>query len=188
MSETIEKESIENMSELEILKNKADVLGVEYHPNIGAEKLKTRIEECLIAKMAKQEKEPVVSDQELKMRRYQEIRDNAMKLVRVIVNCMNPDKQEWTGQFFQVSNRAIGDVTKFVPFNNENGLHVPYCIYQLMVNQTCPLYHNTKDKRTGIITSSSRLIREFNVVLLPDLTEEEMKQLAAQQALNHSID
>ena len=82
----------------------------------------------------------------------------------------------------------IGDVTKFVPFNNENGWHVQYCIYQLMVNQTCPLYHSSKDKRTGIITSSSRLIREFNVVLLPDLTEEEMKQLAAQQALNHSID
>ena len=187
MSDVNEKED-GNMSELEILKNKADVLGIEYHPNIGVEKLKARIEECLIEKMKKQEKEPVLSEHELKMKHYQEIRDNAMRLVRIVVSCMNPDKHEWTGQFFQVSNKAIGDVTKFVPFNNENGWHVPYCIYQQILNQTCPLYHNTKDKKTGIVTSTSRLIREFNVVLLPDLTEEEMKQLAAQQALNHSID
>ena len=43
---------------------------------------------------------------------------------------MNPAKKEWTGEIMTVGNRVIGSVKKFIPFNADDGWHVPYIMYE----------------------------------------------------------
>ena len=174
-------------SELDLLKERATMMGITFHPSIGIEKLKEKIE----ATLSKIETIPVDTAANEPMPEYQKhkyIRDEATKLIRVVVNCMNPAKQLWEGEIFTVSNRAIGTVKKFVPFNADAGYHIPNVIYQAMLERQCPVYYTVTDPRTGFKTRKSRLIKEFSITVLDPLTTEELEELARQQAIGNNID
>lgn len=174
--------------ELALLKQRADKMGISYHPSIGIAKLKEKIDAALEGKSTEDEPKTSSSKTLTQAEKSKLARDEALRLVRVIVNCMNPAKSLWEGEIFTVSNRYIGDVKKFVPFNNEAGWHVPYCIYQQLLERQCQVFYTVVDKRTGMKTRKGKLIKEFNVVVLPDLTQDELDELARQQAVNNSID
>jgi len=181
------------VDELALLKQRADLMGITYHPSIGVAKLKEKIEAALAGETLEEDAPAATTVEPTKKEltpaeRSQLLREDAMRLVRVIVNCMNPAKSLWEGEVFSVSNRYIGDVKKFVPFNNEAGWHIPYCIYQQLIDKQCQVFYTVVDKRTGMKTRKGKLIKEFNVVVLPDLTQEELEELARQQATNNSID
>ena len=53
---------------------------------------------------------------------------HALKLQRVIVRSNDPLKRESAGEIFTVGNKIINDgkpVKKYIPFNNEDGWHIP---------------------------------------------------------------
>lgn len=180
----------DTLDELTLLKQRADKMNISYHPSIGIAKLKEKIEATLEGKTLEEDDAPVTKAKPKELTQAElsaKAREDALRLVRVIVNCMNPAKALWEGEIFSVSNRYIGDVKKFVPFNNEAGWHIPYCIYQQLIEKQCQTFYTVVDKRTGMKTRAGKLIREFNVVVLPDLTETELAELARQQALNNSI-
>lgn len=171
-------------TELDLLKERADQMGIIYHPSIGIEKLKEKINAVLDASENK-------SEDASKMTEYQkhnQLRLESTKLIRVIVNCHNPAKQAWPGEIFTVSNKAIGNIRKFVPFNNENGWHIPYAIYQMLLERKCSVYYTYTDPRTHFKTRKQRLIQEFTVTVLPALNQDELDELAAQQSMNGTID
>jgi len=178
--------------ELVLLKQRADKMGITYHPNIGIAKLKEKIDAALEGRTLEDDTTPPAVTEAPKVltaaERSQLAREEALRLVRVVVNCMNPAKSLWEGEIFSVSNRYIGDVKKYVPFNNEAGWHIPYCIYQQLLERQCQIFYTVVDKRTGMKTRKGKLIKEFNVSVLPDLTTEELAELARQQATNNSID
>lgn len=110
------------------------------------------------------------------------IRMEANRLVRIRVACMNPAKKEWQGEIFTTGNAAVGTLKKFVPFNVEEGWHVPKMILDMIQARQCQVFV-TKKAKNGIKVREGKLIKEFNVEILPDLTEDELHDLAQRQAM-----
>lgn len=109
------------------------------------------------------------------------IKKNAEELIRVRVTCMNPAKKDWAGEIFTVGNSAVGTIKKFVPFNVEEGWHVPRMILEMMEQRTCTIFVNKKTK--GGLVKEPKQIREFNIEHLHPLTEEDLEELARRQAM-----
>lgn len=180
-------------SELDVLKERADLLGITYHPSIGVEKLREKVN----AKMAEDTSDaaaeapasegvPGVAPAETPAEFQQRMINEATKLVRIRVACMNPVKKEWEGEIFTTGNAVVGTHKKYVPFNTEDGWHVPYIIYEMIKDRECQIFV-TKTLPNGNKTRTGKLIKEFAVEILPQLTEEELKELAQRQAMAGSV-
>lgn len=169
--------------ELSALKARADLLGIQYHPSIGLEKLREKVNTALNAKTPAEEAK---SAEEQEAAERVRLLEEATKLVRIRVNCMNPAKKEWQGEIFSVGNSIVGTHKKFVPYNSEEGWHVPHIIYQHLVARECQIFVTVRDER-GNSRRQGKLIKEFSVDLLPPLTAEELAELARRQAMANSI-
>lgn len=190
INESSEKE------ELKVLKQRADLMGVKYSPNIGLNTLKERIK-------AAQEpesdgpKEPSknqgkggtqvkdLSPAQKKRAMRERLKQENLRLVRVRVTCMDPKKRDLPGEVFTVANEYLGTVRKFVPFGEatDGGYHIPYCILKLMRSKKFLDIQTKRDRRTGQIEVKYRWVREFAIEEMPQLTKADLKDLAkAQQA------
>lgn len=166
-------------AELENLKVRADKLGVKYHPSIGADKLREKIrehQEDLEAKAPAPAESKAKSEDAKRL----DVRRNAEQLVRVVITCMNPNKREWESEMFAAGNKITGTHKKLVPFDTE--WHVPRIILNMIKSRKTQIFTTRKDER-GRSIKEGKLIPEFNVVELPPLTEEELKELAQRQAM-----
>lgn len=180
------------------LKARADLLGISYHPSIGVDKLREKIaaatadpvpgdagSDANVDPVADPEPQPVEVESEGAKRAR--LRREANELIRIRITCMNPNKKEWEGEIFTAGNSAIGSFTKFVPFNIEDGWHVPRIIYNQIVQRQCQIFTTTRDAR-GNSVRTGKLIKEFAIEVLPNLTTEELHELAARQAATKAID
>ncbi|MDA3807078.1 MAG: hypothetical protein PF440_04110 [Thiomicrorhabdus sp.] len=180
-------------SELTLLKQRADTLGIQYHPNIGLATLKTKVTDKLKSP-GPVEKEPVKEAPvaatpavETSAMRNARIRKEATKLVRVRISCMNPLKSKWDGEYFEVSNKAIGTIKKYVPFNaGDEGWHVPHVIYKMLLAKKFQTFYEVKNGRNK--TKRGKLVSEFNIQELKPLTPVQLKELATVQAASRNID
>lgn len=186
MSDTQNEDFLEVPNELAALKARADLMGIPYHPSIGLDKLREKVNSVLASKEEVQP-EAVAEGQETEGQRRLRLRDEAAKLVRVRVTCMNPNKREWEGEIFTSGNAAVGTYKKYVPFNADEGWHVPNIIYQQLLQRECQIFVTKKDAR-GNKTRTGKLIKEFAIEVLPPLTQEELDELARRQAMAKSID
>lgn len=185
----IDMEALKAEMRLDMLKAQADELTIAYHPAIGADKLQAKIAATIIANAAPPEpveevKPFVESPAVIKAR----LRKDAMRLVRVIVNCMNPAKLAVEAEYLTAGNSVIGSVTRLVPFNLEEGTHIEHILYEQLRDRMCQTFRIVKDRATGVETSKTIMIKEFNIIMLPQLTHEELKELARRQAAGHNID
>jgi hypothetical protein len=181
-------------AELEDLKERAKLLGVKHHPSIGADALREKIKEFQEAADAATKDDaaapaaPVaevvqqLSAKELEARRIAAIRSEAEKLIRIRVTCMNPAKKDWNGEIITVSNRAVGTLKKFVPFNADDGWHIPNMLYQVMKARECQVFVTVKSKN-GVSVRKGKLIKEFAIEVLDPLTPQEIGDLARVQAM-----
>jgi hypothetical protein len=176
-------------NELELLKQRAEKLGIKFHPNIGLEALRERVNERLAAstEASKEEAASAEKGEETEAQRRQRLKKEASRLVRIRVSCMNPNKKAWEGEVFTVSNSVVGTFKKYVPFNADEGWHVPEIIYKQIRDRKCQVFQWVKGPR-GEKIRKGKLINEFNVEVLPPLTKEELEELARQQALARAID
>lgn len=169
--------------ELALLKERADLMGIKYSKAIGIDALKAKINEKLESSEIQKEEKQLRND----IRR--EARKEQLKLVRIRLSVMNPNKQAWRGEVFTFANTVLGTVKKFIPFGSEfyvNGYHVPYCIYTLLKNKTY-LSIQTKTVKGQIIVTK-KILPEFSIEVLPQLTTEELQELAKEQAAGNRID
>lgn len=172
--------------ELVTLKARADLMGVQYHPSIGLDKLREKINAALNGKPQEPEKSemnavisPVV---ETEARMLQRMRDEQLGLVRIRITCMNPSKADWQGELFTVGNSLVGTISKFVPFNADDGWHVPKILLDFMQERQCQIFVTGKTKN-GVSIRQGKLIKEFAIEILPPLTKEELQELAQRQAM-----
>lgn len=170
------------VDELTALKERADLIGVKYHPSISLEKLRDKVN----AALASDGSDEAVEDAPKKPDRLQAQR-KAAELVRIRVTCMNPAKKEWEGEIFTVGNATVGTFKKFVPFNADEGWHVPRIIFEQMKERECQVFVTKRDAR-GNTSRTGKMIKEFAIEVLPQLTEDELKDLAQRQAMAKSID
>lgn len=180
--------------ELTALKARADMMGISYHPSIGLEKLRDKVNGAVTG-TAETAEQPVQAAQvqttgasvETEGQKRNRLKNEANRLVRIRVACMNPAKKEWEGEFFSAGNAVVGTMTKYVPFNADDGWHVPTMILKMIQDRQCQVFTTISDGR-GNKTRKGKLIKEFSVEILPDLTPEELHDLAQRQAMSKSID
>lgn len=175
--------------EMTLLKQRADKLGITYSNNIGLETLKARIE----AKLA--EKEDVAepkqeSETERRARIHARIYKENMRLIRLRITCLNPNKKDIPGEIITVANKYMGTVRKYVPFGEktDNGYHVPYCIYKFLKAKKFLSIRSYRDRMTNRMVQEHRLVPEFALEVMTPLTDKELADLAKAQLAAGSID
>lgn len=173
--------------ELTVLKARADQLGLKYHHASGITKIKKLIDDKLNGPTIQPKVVNIADRVESTATRNGRLRKEANKLVRIRVSCMNPNKKEHEGEIFTVGNSIVGTIKKYVPFNNEEGWHVPQMIYQMMLERQCQIFFTVKAPN-GQKVRKGKLIKEFAIEILPALTQVELKELGDRQAIAHNID
>ena len=188
----IENEEVIVQDELTTLKERATLMGLKFHPSISLDKLREKVNaatdesdepdvEVVSAKVVA----PVI--EETMNQKRNRLKKEALALVRIRLTCMNPAKAEWEGEIFTIGNALIGSVKKFVPFNADDGWHVPTVILQQLQERQCQVFVSAKDAR-GNNVRRGKLIKEFAIEILPPLTKEELEELARRQAMSKAID
>lgn len=172
-------------AKLKTLKTKADMLGVTYHPNIGLEKLKEKVD----AKMAEQDTvDPVdagvipVLDQGNSRAAK---RKDCAELVRVIVTSRDPNKKDWPGEIFSVGNSTVGFFKKYVPYGHE--WHIPKIIFNTIRDRKVQVFVPIIDSK-GNKTKEPRLISAYSVDVLDPLTPAQLADLAKAQAASGRLE
>lgn len=171
-------------NELELLRAKADKLGIKYSGNTGVDTLRSKIN----AAMGEDEspKEEVIDEARAlriaKAKKRVEAKKDAEKLIRIKLTCMNPAKKDWPGEVITVSNKLVGTQKKFIPFTmDDDGYHVPNMMYKALLARKFQQFY-TEKLPNGQTTRKGRLVKEFNIAILPALTKQEIKELADAQA------
>lgn len=193
MTDQIDEEVV--VDELTELKQRADLMKIPYHPSIGLEKLREKVNKAIENQApdddgeeeVKEEKKAGKAKKESEHDERVRLRNEAMRLVRIRLTCMNPMKKEWNGEIFSVGNNAVGTIKKFVPFNAEEGWHVPHILYEMLRDRQCQVFSTGRTKN-GVQFRQSKLIKEFAIEVLEPLSEEELHDLAQRQAMAKSID
>ena len=177
-------------TELDALKARADLMGIKYKSNIGLKSLREKVNAAVEGQGAVDDEDEVVVKQPTKGKSRKEIGNTgktaeelvleARRLRRIRVSCMNPAKREYEGEIFTAGNSIVGTHKKMVPFNVV--WHVPEIIYQMIKDRECQVFTTVKTKN-GVSVRSGRMIPEFAVEELPDLTEKERNELAQRQQM-----
>jgi len=185
----IDNDDVLVQDELSTLKARADLLNISYHPSIGLEKLRDKIAVATsdTAKAVSQDTKMTEAVKETESERRFRRKREANALVRIRLSCMNPAKAEWDGEIFTTGNALVGSIKKYVPFNAEDGWHVPQIIYEQIIQRQCQIFYAARDVR-GNAVRKGKLIKEFAVEVLPPLTVDELKELALRQAATKAID
>lgn len=163
-------------SELDLLKEQADIMGIEYAHNVNGKTLKKRIAEKLNAN----------NEQDDNDERF-ELENENLKLVHVLITPMDISKRDLSHVTFSVGNSVLGTITRVVPMGKatliENFLfkHIKELEYQYM--HLVPDPTNPRNKIT-----ESKLIKAYNIQELPLPTEQEIKELAKAQMARQSVD
>jgi len=164
------------LNELEMLKAKAERMGVKYHPAIGPEKLREKINDAL------SEKEVEARAIKAKQNDIAQMKRDANKLVRVQITCMNPAKKALKGEIFTVGNRVIGTIKKFIPYNAPDGFHVPQMLLERLEDRHFRQSYTVKIN--GQEHKRSQQVKEFAIAKLPPLTVPQLRDIAERQLAN----
>jgi hypothetical protein len=115
---------------------------------------------------------------------FNERKQNARRLVRVRITCMNPDKRKLQGDYFSVGSANMGTIKRFVLFNKP--WHVESAILKEIRNKKFSTYVDVPDGQGGT-RRKSQLVAEYGVEILPGLTEKELADLAREQAVSDRL-
>jgi hypothetical protein len=181
---TDEINSIEEMS-LEDVKTELESHGVKLHHKTGEAKYRETLKAVLngdyettpVEKIA-ESKQPV-AEKTPELTREQK----AMRLVRIVVSPNDPVRSGFPGHIFTVCSSKINRgraIKKYVPFNNDEGWHVPHIIYEQIKSAQMQKFKPVK-MPNGETAMQPYLTRMYNVEVLPPLTEAEIAALAAAQ-------
>lgn len=182
--------AVDPKQEREALKARCQLLGIQIQGNQSNETLRALIR-------AKQEEmdaaakaaDPASFDEAKfdpstgktpSVREY--IRAEALKLVRVRIACMNPQKAKFGAEVITVSNEYIGTVRKVIPFGEatENGYHIPQCILNVLQRRKFQQIVEKPNSR-GVLEAKGHWVKEFNIEILPPLTPKELNDLKQRQ-------
>lgn len=203
VDETNESAETQLPDEKSLLLQRARMMGLKVSNNSSVETLRAKIAERLEAerveeptsdeeetvepraaspaKPAAVEETPAAKPLTPQQFRRQLIQE-ATKLVRLRIVNLDPKKKDLPGEIFTVANEFVGTIRKYVPFGEatDDGYHVPHCIYEMLKDRKFLHIRVTKVNGREVIKTSWE--REFALEVLPQLTEKELRQLAAAQA------
>lgn len=205
------------MSELDMLKSRARMMGIGFSNNIGVDALKAKIQAKMDGQTDRTDEDGNVNESEMEINALealgamgvqkgdpdvqetqtekpltlrQMIEKDAMKLIRCRITNMDPKKKDLQGEIFTVANEYIGTVRRFVPFGEitDDGWHIPQCIFDMMKARKFLNIRTARDRRTGTMKVSQSWSPEFAIEILEPLTKAQLQQLAQAQIAAGSID
>ena len=187
----------EENNELDELKALADTMGVSYHPSIGIDKLREKMDEVDTA--LKPVADPVSEDdptpakklveQKSLKNKTQSAKDRAMKLVRIRLACMDPSKQGLPGEIFSTGNKYTGRIKKYVPYDTD--WHVPSMLLKMIQARKTQIFVKKKERTDSgamVEITKGKTVKAYSVEILPDLTEKELKELGQRQLARNGTD
>ena len=127
--------------------------------------------------------------EDLSLRR-EAIRAQALRLVRVKIQNLDPNDAAVTGAIISLQNKYTGKVSKLIPFGDEseNGYHIPWMMYEHLKQWKFPLRKEVRGGRFGVKTYKTVMTNKFNVEILPPLSMTELTELKNLQRASQSID
>ena len=181
-----------NEMELDDVKAELEANGIKLHHKTGEAKYRSTLEAVLNGTYV-EEAAPTVTEEPVKeaaapvqkksVDEVLTVEQKALKLVRIKVSPNDPGMSSYPGMIFTVCSDLINNgraVKKFVPFNNEDGWHVPHIIYEQILNA-----EKQKFKQVRMPNGEKQLqayqAKMYNVEVLPPLTPDELEKLAAAQ-------
>lgn len=165
------------MSDLTELKAKADRLGIKYSGNISATVLQERINQAESGEAVSASPTPAVNP-------VTQMRNEALKLVRVVITPMDKLKKDYEGEVFSASNARVS-VKRYVPFNVVT--HVENIILEQLKDKKAQIFVRRKTS-DGNEVVEGKLIAAYGVVEQPALTQEQLADLAKAQQARNSIE
>lgn len=172
-------------SELDALKARATIMGIQYHPNISLEKLRERVNAAIQGADNPDSDQRPAKD-ETDVARRSRLKKKASRLIRVRIHCNDPAKKEWPGEYITVGNNAVGTYRKFIPYNLDEPTHIPEIILNALREKRVQVF-TTKRGKNGFPTRESKSIAAYTIEVLPPLTPEELKQLAQSQVSRNAL-
>ena len=172
---------LEVPDEREVLIKRAATLGITHSNNIGLETLRSRIN----AKLEQAEEEE--EDKAQKEDKNKEIvrqRQEATKLIRVIITSMDNMKNELSGEVYTVSNNVVGTVKRFIPFNVE--WHIESILLDTLREKKMQKFYD-EVLPNGDKIRKGRLTPAYGVQVLEPLNELQLKELAQSQLARNTI-
>jgi hypothetical protein len=156
------------------------------------------LDEIEVAKPIPKKKGPSVS-QMLKMDpseiedvalRRNVIRAQALRMVRVRIQNVDPADSVLDGGIITILNKYTSKVSKYVPYGEESegGYHIPWMLYEHLRDWKFPLRKEVKGGQFGVKTYKTTMVNKFKIDILPMLTMDELKELANHQRAAQSID
>ena len=188
MEDTTLATPINGMTNDELRKELADN-GVTLHHKTGTKKLASTLAEVRTKEYKEDPKKSDLTDpseaakaaKAKHLAAMQTPEKLAMKLTRVVVTPNDPTMVNYPGLIFTVGASGLNNgrmVKKFVPFNNEEGWHVPQIILNQIEYGQMQKF-KTVTRANGEKVLEPYLTKKFNVRILDPLTREELEQVAA---------
>ena len=172
-------------SERDLLKDKADLLGISYASNISTDKLRelvNKANEPLEVTEPKQEKASANTTNEVDP---VAIRLELTKKVRVLITCNDPLMKDYdTTPYYSFSNSTLTLPSITVPLGVE--WHIPNAYVGMLQAMECKIPVKSKDEKGRPITIR-RTVKKYNVNILPPLTAKELEELKQAQIMRDGI-
>jgi hypothetical protein len=177
------------INERDYWKEQANIRGVSYANNITTAKLK----ELVQARIAEQEAANsggTRGRQSLEKLAPEVLAniDKATALVRFQINVLDPSKQDWTAITVTAGNANFSPIRRVIPLNAPVW-HAERILVEVL--KTMKYAHRKSERHPRLRQhidnmSKPKYLPCFSIVELPPLTEEELKALAEQQAVNNT--
>ena len=180
----------QDKEEKRILRAKLSKLGIASSPNSSLELLRAKLAEAegntepsTLAQEEVAETKPTVTQAvESKADITNRVKKEATKLIRVRIKNLNPYKQDLHGEIFTVANEVIGKVSKYVPYDDAgDSYHIPNCIYKMLLSKKYLQVKTITDPVTKTRRVTQSWVPEFSIEILPQLTTEQLEELAFKQ-------
>ena len=172
-------------SERDLLKEKADLLGISYASNISTEKLRelvNKVNEPLEVTEPKQEKASASTTNEVDP---VAIRLELTKKIRVLITCNDPLMKDYdTTPYYSFSNSTLTLPSITIPLGVE--WHIPNAYVGMLQAMECKIPVKSKDEKGRPITIR-RTVKKYNVNVLPPLTPKELEELKQAQIMRDGI-
>lgn len=163
------------IDELSMLKQRADLMGIKYAPNISLETLKERVNKAMVdaddPKNQSDAKYTNVSDDP-----YEEKRAQQSALVRVIVVCHDPSKNHLESELLAIENNLVRD-KRVVFFGKE--WHITRALLESLRDRKYQAFRKLKTAQGEV--HKPYLVPAYSIQELAPLTDAELAQIARKQ-------
>lgn len=179
------------LNERDYWKQQAHIRGIDFPQNIPTQKLKDLVQARIAEMDAKHSGSTGTRGRSTLERLAPEVLkniDQATALVRFRIDVLDPSRQDWTGMYVTAGNDNFSAVRRLIPFNAPVW-HAERILVEVLKGMKYT--YRKSERHPRLRTHIDNMSREkylpcFKITELPPLTEEELKALAEQQAVNNT--